>query len=151
MRPLITAILLIVVLFAGSVLAGDDALGLYFSSTEFTEELDGLGASLRVSSSDDEISFTVSALNKQLPAVVALLEEVILEPRFDADAFARLKKDRLTSLSTRSDQIRSITRDAWSKLIHAPDDIRSKPSASRQSPQVDRTSNRKGLRDASTS
>lgn len=36
MRLLITAVLFMGMLFAGSVLAGDDALGLYFSSTEFT-------------------------------------------------------------------------------------------------------------------
>ncbi|MCK6445400.1 MAG: insulinase family protein [Planctomycetes bacterium] len=87
------------------------------SSVAFAEELDGLGASLSVRASDDEITFSLSCLDKHLPKALGLLGEVILAPRFAQEDFARLQKERLLAIDTRGDQIRVLAGDAYRRLL----------------------------------
>jgi len=98
------------------------------SATQFADEVTGLGASLRVSAGLEEITLNVTVLDKHLPAIVDLLTEVLLEPRFSADDFERVRQDRQTSLDTRGDQIRSLATDAWGRLAYGSDDVRGYPS-----------------------
>jgi zinc protease len=87
------------------------------SATEFTEALDALGATLNASAGDEEITFTLTCLDKHLDKAVELLGPVLLEPRFSADDFKRIQKDRLVALETRSDQIRIIAADVYRRLL----------------------------------
>ncbi|MBI5433781.1 MAG: insulinase family protein [Planctomycetes bacterium] len=87
------------------------------SAVEFAEELDGLGASISVRSGDDEISFSLSCLDKHLPAALGLLHDMLLEPRFAPEDFARLQKERLLAIDTRGDQIRTLAGDAYRRLL----------------------------------
>jgi zinc protease len=87
------------------------------TAVEFAEELDGLGASLSVRASDDEISFSLSCLDKHLPDALALLTDVILAPRLGSEDFARLQKERLLAIDTRGDQIRTLAGDAYRRLL----------------------------------
>ncbi len=87
------------------------------SATEFTEELDRLGASLRASADDTEITLSLSCLDKHLDEAMKLLGDVVLHPRFAEDDFKRIQKARLVALETRSDQIRAIAGDAYRRLL----------------------------------
>jgi zinc protease len=98
------------------------------SASELADELDGLGASARARASLEEITISVTALDRHLPEVVGLLGEMLLEPRFAEADFERVRRDRLTDLETRSDQVRAVAGDAWSRLLHGPDDVRGYPS-----------------------
>ena len=53
-----------------------------------------LGASIRVSSGNEDISINVSTLARNFEKTIALAEEILLEPRWDAEQFA-LAKDRI--------------------------------------------------------
>jgi zinc protease len=87
------------------------------TATGFTEELDRLGATLNASANEEEITFTLSCLDKHLDKAVALLGEVILHPRFSEEDFRRIRSDRLVALDTRADQIRVIASDAYRRLL----------------------------------
>jgi zinc protease len=87
------------------------------SATEFTEALDALGATLNASAGEEEITFTLTCLDKHLDKAIDLLGHVILEPRFSADDFKRIQKDRMVALETRSDQIRVIAGDVYRRLL----------------------------------
>ncbi|MCZ6596232.1 MAG: pitrilysin family protein [Planctomycetota bacterium] len=97
------------------------------TGTELRDELDALGATLFIRSGDDEITFGMNVLNKHLAAAVALLEEVLIEPRFAPDDFARRKQDRLTDLEVRPDNIRSIASDAWDALMYGTSSVAGMP------------------------
>jgi zinc protease len=116
---------------AGRLLETKDKLGLAsftasmmregtqeMTSTELTEALQGMGASLSIRSDDDEIRISLSALDKHLPRAIQLLEEVLLRPRFEAGDFDRLKSERLVELETRDDQINSVAADVYARLLH---------------------------------
>ncbi len=97
------------------------------SGVELTDAFDALGATFNVNSDDDEISLTVSALDKHLPQAVALVEEVLLEPRFAPEDFERVKLERLTDLAVRSDSIRSVAGDVWQALMYGTDTVAGMP------------------------
>jgi len=60
-----------------------------------------LGASIRVSSGDEDISINVSSLSKNFEKTLALVEEILLEPRWDNEQFA-LAKSRIINGIKRS-------------------------------------------------
>ncbi len=97
------------------------------SGTDLQDAFDAIGATLRVSSSDDEITISVSALEKHLPGAVALMTEVLLAPRFADNDFERLRTKRLTGIQVRADSIRSIASDAWNALMYGVDTVAGSP------------------------
>ncbi len=71
-----------------------------------------LGATIRVSSGTENISISVNTLSKNLEKTVALVEEMLLEPRWDEEQFV-LAKDRIINSLKRNmadpDYLASIT------------------------------------------
>jgi zinc protease len=94
-----------------------------------TDTLDELGATLRVSSDDDEITISLRTLGRHLPRAAALLQDVVLRPRFDAKDFERLKTQRLTALETRGDSINTIAGNSWSRVLFGKEHMNGWPSA----------------------
>ncbi len=99
------------------------------STTELAETLDGLGASLSVSADDDEISLVLTTLDETRDAALAILGDVLLEPRFDPADFERIVRERLTSIDTRGDSIRTIAGNVWSRILYGDGTIDGMPSA----------------------
>jgi len=60
-----------------------------------------LGASIRVSSGNEDISIDVSTLSKNFEKTLALVEEILLEPRWDEEQFA-LAKNRIINTLKRN-------------------------------------------------
>jgi len=88
------------------------------SGNELVDVLDGLGAELETRADEDEIVIRVSVLNEHLAEAAALLTEIVLEPRFAAEDFARVQRQLLVEIDTRADQIRSVATDVWARLVH---------------------------------
>ena len=60
-----------------------------------------LGASIRVSSGNEDISIDISTLARNFEKTIALVEEILLEPRWDEEQFA-LAKSRIINTIKRS-------------------------------------------------
>jgi zinc protease len=71
----------------------------------------------------------LTTLNKHLPAAIELLGQVLLEPRFDAADFERLKQRRLVSIDTRADNINRVTANVWQRLLYGERSIEGQPDA----------------------
>ncbi|HKE00595.1 MAG TPA: pitrilysin family protein, partial [Planctomycetota bacterium] len=93
------------------------------STTQLADALDALGATLQISSDDDELSLRLSALDKNLKASVALLGDALLEPRFDSADFDRMRKRRLVAIDTRGDSIRTVAGNAFRRLLYGDADV----------------------------
>ena len=61
---------------------------------ELEEAIGLLGASIRVTSSNEDISVEVSSMAKNFEKTIALVQEILLEPRWDSEAF-ELAKSRI--------------------------------------------------------
>jgi zinc protease len=57
-----------------------------------------LGASIRVTSSNEDISVEVSSMTKNFEKTLALVQEILLEPRWDAESFSLVKSRIINNL-----------------------------------------------------
>ena len=72
-----------------------------YSTEELSGELEKLGSSISVYSGGEEIVVNMSSLVKNLDATLALLEEVMMRPRFTEDDYNRLKNEQWNQLQIR--------------------------------------------------
>jgi zinc protease len=101
-------------------------------TTQYTGEqlgaaLDRLGSFIRVGASDENTTISVQSLTKNLPATLALLQEVLLHPRFDAADFDRPKKQTLEGLANQAIQPVTIANTTYSRLLYGSANIVSVP------------------------
>ncbi len=89
-----------------------------FSTIEFTDRLDSLGASLSIGSDDDEIFYSLSVLDRELEPALELLFDAALEPRLDAQDFERMLTQRRTAIATRGEQPTAVAARVWARLMH---------------------------------
>ena len=65
---------------------------------ELEEAIGLLGASIRVNSSNEDISVDVSSMAKNFEKTIALVQEILLEPRWDSEAFDLAKSRIINNL-----------------------------------------------------
>ena len=65
---------------------------------ELEEEIEKLGASISISASATEITINVNTLTRTYEQSLALVEEMLLEPRWDAEEFDMAKKRLINRL-----------------------------------------------------
>ncbi|UOQ97351.1 insulinase family protein [Hymenobacter sp. 5317J-9] len=100
-----------------------------YTSEQFTTELDKLGSSVQVSAGDNETTVYVQSLTKNLPATMALLEQRLLHPRFDAQDFARVKKQQMERLANVVNQPTAIADMTYNRLLYGTSNIAGTPVA----------------------
>src|SRR5688572_6307489 len=88
------------------------------SGTELTDALDGLGAQLSIAAGDDDLVLRLSVLDACLPEALALLTDLVLEPRFARADFERVRRARLVEIDTRTDRIGELADDGFARLVH---------------------------------
>ncbi|UOQ54133.1 M16 family metallopeptidase [Hymenobacter cellulosivorans] len=98
-----------------------------YTGEQLADALDRLGSSITVSPGTDNTTVSVQSLTKNLPATLALLEEVLLRPRFDAADFARVKKQALEAIANQSTQPTVIADKTYNALLYGSGDIMSVP------------------------
>jgi|GEM_PF-11652 Predicted Zn-dependent peptidases len=82
-----------------------------------------LGARISVSSSLESTEISVSALAKNFDQVMALVEEVILQPRFDASALERIKSQTKTTIISQNTNPSAVAGSTRDKLIYGEDHV----------------------------
>lgn len=80
---------------------------------EFARELSVLGAKLSTSVGRDQTYASFDAVSSRIEHAAALLREALIEPRFDADALERVKRQRLADLEQSAREPRRIALDRW--------------------------------------
>ena len=98
------------------------------TSAELEEAIGLLGASISISSGDEEIRVTVSCLSKNFEATVVLVEEILMEPRWDEVEFNRLKQALETRLKGDEANPTSVAFTNFYKLIYGEQHILGIPS-----------------------
>lgn len=93
------------------------------SAEDFAKELQKLGSSIDIYSGTDEITLDVFALKKNLDATLALLEERLLSPKFTAEAFNRLKRQRIENFKQSKSQPASIASAVFSAVNYGKNNI----------------------------
>ncbi|OGX85336.1 M16 family metallopeptidase [Hymenobacter glacialis] len=94
-----------------------------YTSEQMSAALDKLGSRISVNADDNETIVSVQTLASKLPATMALLEQRLLHPRFDAADFARLKKQQLEAIGNFATQPGVIADLTYSKLLYGQNNI----------------------------
>jgi len=85
---------------------------------QLEDALGELGAQLRFTTSDEYITLSGSTLSKNYAAVMALAQEVLLEPRWDETQWARVKKETLAGITQSAGNPNAIAANVYSKLLY---------------------------------
>jgi zinc protease len=90
---------------------------------ELEEEIELLGSMIRVSADDEEITVSVNTLARNFEKTLAIVEEMLLQPRWDSLAFELAKTRTLNGLRRSSIDPTYLGSMALNKLILGQDNI----------------------------
>jgi len=90
---------------------------------ELEEEIERLGAYISISASATDITISANTLARNYEKTLALVEEILLEPRWDAEEFDMAKSRLQNRLLRAKADPNSLARDAFMKLVYGPDHI----------------------------
>ena len=84
---------------------------------ELEEAIGLLGASIRVNSSNEDISVEVSSMAKNFEKTIALVQEILLEPRWDSEAFDLAKSRIINNIKRNAASPDYLASNALNKLM----------------------------------
>jgi len=90
---------------------------------ELEEAIDMLGANINVNASSYDISVTANALVRNYDSVLSLVQEILMEPRWDEEEFALAKTRLLNSLKRQKASPNALVNEAFNKLIYGENHI----------------------------
>lgn len=93
---------------------------------QLEEAIDQLGASINVSAGSEDIRIRVNTLARNYPATWGLLQEILLEPRWDAKEFELLKQSTISQIRQQEANPTAIAQNQYNQLIYGNENIRSK-------------------------
>ncbi|MEZ5429075.1 MAG: pitrilysin family protein [Pyrinomonadaceae bacterium] len=93
---------------------------------ELEEAIQQLGASINVSAERDKIRINGNTLARNYGATVGLLEEILMEPRWDAKEFDLVKKSVINQIRQQEANPNAIAQNAYNELLYGKNDIRSR-------------------------
>lgn len=94
-----------------------------YTSEEMSLNLELLGSSISIYSSDENIQINVMTLKKNLDKTLEYLQEKMFHPRFDQEDFNRLKKQQLEAIANQKNQARVIANNVTRKALYGDKDI----------------------------
>lgn len=84
----------------------------------FEKELEKLGSSISVGAGNETTTFSVTSLDRNLDATLALLQERLFHSKFTQDDLDRLKKQQIENLQAALKEPSSIAANVWNKLMY---------------------------------
>jgi len=88
------------------------------SPQQFEEALGKLGAELNFTASDEYITLSGSTLSSNFEAVIALAQEVLLEPRWDNEQWQRVKQETAAHIQQANANPGNIAANVYAKLMY---------------------------------
>jgi len=93
---------------------------------ELEEAIQQLGASINVFAGTEDVRIGVTTLAKNYDATLALVEEILLEPRWDAKEFDLVKQSTISQIRQQEANPNAVAQNNYNLLIYGKDNIRSR-------------------------
>jgi len=93
---------------------------------QLEEAIEQLGASINVFAGAEDVRIRANTLARNYQATLALLQEILLEPRWDAKEFQLLKQSIISQIRQQEANPTAIAQNNYNRLIFGSDNIRSK-------------------------
>ncbi len=94
---------------------------------ELEDAIGQLGASINMYTSQEYITVSANCLARYFDETVALVEEMLLEPRWDEEEFARIKTRQINNMKQRSSNPNAIASQVSDKILYGDGHIFSQP------------------------
>jgi zinc protease len=85
---------------------------------ELEEEIELLGASINMFTSREAITIQGNTLVRNFDKTMALIEEILLEPRWDAEEFARIKTSTINSIKRSDANPNAVANRVYNKVLY---------------------------------
>ncbi len=95
---------------------------------ELEEAIDLLGADINMYTTNSTITITANCLSRNYAATMALIEEILLQPRWDEEEFALIKTKTINTIKRQAGQPNAVARKAYYKLLYGEDHILGYPA-----------------------
>ncbi|MEN3276398.1 MAG: zinc protease [Massilia sp.] len=93
---------------------------------ELEEAIQQLGATINVSARTEDVRISVTTLARNYEASLDLVEEILLQPRWDEKEFALIKQSVLSQIRQQEADPNALASINFNKLIYGKDDLRSR-------------------------
>lgn len=93
---------------------------------ELEEAIEQLGARINVTAGTEDITIRVNTLAKNYAPTLALVEEILFEPRWDAKEFDLVKQSTISRIRQFDANPNAIAQNSFNELIYGKNNIRSK-------------------------
>jgi len=94
---------------------------------ELEEEIEMLGASLNMYTTRESIVVQGNTLVRNFDKTIALVQEILTQPRWDEEEFARIKTATINDIQRSNANPNSVARNVYNKLLYGEDHIFSYP------------------------
>lgn len=88
------------------------------TTAELEEAIESLGASINVFATDESVIVSGNTLAKNYEATIALVEEILLQPRWDSEEFDLIKESVKSQIVQQQANPNSIAANEYAKLIY---------------------------------
>jgi zinc protease len=93
---------------------------------ELEEAIQQLGASINVFAGTEEIRISVNTLARNYEPTLALVEEILLEPRWDVKEFDLVKQSTISQIRQQEANPNALAQNHFNLLIYGKDNIRAR-------------------------
>ncbi len=90
---------------------------------ELEDAIGQLGANISMTTSSEYITLRGSCLSRNFEKVMAIFQEMLLEPRWDEKEFDRIKQSTVTQIQQNSAQPNTVATNVFNKLIYGENSI----------------------------
>lgn len=94
---------------------------------DLEEAIGQLGASIDINSGAENMTITANCLTRNYSAVLNLVEEILMEPRWDEKEFDRIKQAAISGIAQRNANPNAIAGNVFYKMLYGENHIFSKP------------------------
>ncbi|GAB3496818.1 pitrilysin family protein [Spirosoma knui] len=88
------------------------------SRQQIKDELDKLKAQMSVSGGGNQVNVSIKTTKENLPAVVALMTDVLKNPVFDANEFEKLKQEQLAAIESQRSEPQALASMAFQRTMN---------------------------------
>ena len=96
------------------------------TAQELEEAIQQLGASINVYAGTEEVRIVVNMLARNYDATLALVEEILFEPRWDAKEFDLVKQSVISQIRQQQANPNAVAQSNYNLLIYGENNIRSR-------------------------
>lgn len=89
-----------------------------YTTEQFSRELDKIGSSISFNSGTSATTIFVSSLKENVDRTVELLEQALMQPRFDEADFKRIKKQAIDGLRSQKSNPSVMARKAFNQVMY---------------------------------